>query len=108
MLGVTVQTSNSKYVYDANSGYGKVCETVTVSDITSGSIADTLGLEINDVIKSIYINTTEYAINQDFDISDAILQIRPNNNISIKYTRNDVEATTENYTISLDDLVNIK
>lgn len=108
VLGVTVQTSNSKYVYDANSGYGKVCETVTVSDITSGSIADTLGLEINDVIKSIYINTTEYAINQDFDISDAILQIRPNDNISIKYTRNDVEATTENYTISLDDLVNIK
>lgn len=108
VLGVTVQTSNSKYVYDANSGYGKICETVTVSDITSGSIADTLGLEINDVIKSIYINTTEYAINQDFDISDAILQIRPNDNISIKYTRNDVEATTENYTISLDDLVNIK
>lgn len=108
VLGVTVQTSNSKYVYDANSGYGKICETVTVSDITSGSIADTLGLEINDVIKSIYINTTEYAINQDFDISDAILQIRPNDNISIKYTRNDVEATTENYTISLDDLVSIK
>lgn len=110
-LGVTVTTQNSKYVYDASSGYGSVQEEVIVNSVTAGSIAETLGLQANDKIVSLFINDTEYTINRSFRISDLILTMRENDIIKVKYerTENDetAEHTSDGYTLARTDLVQL-
>lgn len=110
-LGVTVTTQNSKYVYDASSGYGSVQEEVIVNSVTSGSIAETLGLQANDKIVSLFINDTEYTINRSFRISDLILTMRENDIIKVKYERTEngetAEHTSEGYPLARTDLVQL-
>ena len=110
-LGVTVTTQNSKYVYDASSGYGSVQEEVIVNSVTAGSIAETLGLQANDKIVSLFINDTEYTINRSFRISDLILTMRENDIIKVKYARTEngetAEHTSEGYPLARTDLVQL-
>ena len=48
VVGVTASTRNSKYVYDAASGYGNISEEVILASVNSGSVAETLGLAEGD------------------------------------------------------------
>lgn len=103
-LGLSVDGKNSKYVYDDSLGYGNIVENVVVSSITNNSIAFNLGLQENDIIKSIFINETEYTINRYFEIGDIILNIRATNEIKISYIRNNLTILSNTYTVSVNDI----
>ena len=88
VLGITVQTQNSKYVYDAGSGYGKIREEVVLDSVASDSIAESMNLQSGDIITAIIVNDTEYEIARSFDISDLILTLREGDVIQCVVQRN--------------------
>lgn len=102
-LGVTVTASNQKFVLDESLGYGKIKEDVVVTTVTEGSIIDTLGLETDDKILSIFIGTDEFIIDRTFEIDEAILSARESDTISIKYKRDSSTLQTDEYTLSSAD-----
>ncbi|MBR5439599.1 MAG: serine protease [Clostridia bacterium] len=103
-LGIEVLSSNSKYVFDAEKGYGKIVETVTISKVNEGSISSTMGLNVNDVIVSFVVNDVEYNINRNFNIGDILLTIRAGNVISFKVKRGGEVVQTTAYTVLDTDL----
>lgn len=104
-FGVTIDTSNSKYVYDETTGYGYIKETISVDSVTSGSIFETLGLQSGDVLVSIVVNDNEITLNRYYEIDNVLLQLRANDTVSIKYKRAGETAQTDKYTIVANDFV---
>ena len=104
LLGINVTTKNSKYVYDAASGYGNISEDVMIDSVNSGSLAETLGLQPDDRIAAVIINGTTHMINRSFDIENLDLTIRPNDIVQIVFERGGEQLLTESFTISLSDL----
>lgn len=95
---------NSKYVYDAASGYGDIYEDVRIASIVESSIAEQLGLLADDIIRSIRIDGKEYPLRRYFDISDALLYARESSTLSIVYERESVSAETQGYSVQKSDL----
>ena len=108
VLGITVQTQNSKYVYDAGSGYGKIREEVVLDSVASDSIAESMNLQSGDIITAIIVNDTEYEIARSFDISDLILTLREGDVIQCVVQRNAQTVYSEEYTLSRTALVAIE
>ena len=111
-LGVQVVSQNSKYVYDKASGYGTITEEIVVDSVNSGSIAKSMGLELNDVLKTFNIRnksgeTREVTLNRNFDISDAILTIRAGDTISFGIERGGETTVSGEYTVKESDLVEL-
>lgn len=106
-IGITVQTQNSKYVYDQNLGYGNIIEEVVISSVSEKSIAETLGLEFGDIVKRIIINNTEYIIERSFHISDIILTMHMGDSIQIVCQRNDEQYITNTYVLVVSDFIKI-
>ena len=86
-LGVTVQYDNSRYEYDASTGYGSIRETITVQGVTGGSLADEMGLQSGDVLQSITIDGKTYSIDRQYDLSDALYRLQPGESCSFTYLR---------------------
>ena len=86
-LGVTVQYDNSRYEYDASTGYGSIRETITVQGVTGGSLADEMGLQSGDVFQSITIDGKTYSIDRQYDLSDALYRLQPGESCSLTYLR---------------------
>lgn len=104
-LGVTVVSENIKYVYDEQSGYGKIVEEVIVFSIESGSICDSIGLKSGDRITGVIINGTNYSIDRNFHIGDITLKIREGDIISLSIDREGTATTTSTYTVQQSNLV---
>ena len=98
-LGVVVVSSNSKYVFDEQKGYGEIVETITVNEISAGSISEQLGLAVGDVLTHIVVNGTEYKINRMFNIGDMLYTVRSGDAISFKLTRNGQTISSNIYTV---------
>lgn len=98
-LGVYVYSENSRFVYDENEGYGNIKEDVVLQSVSSGSIAKTLGLKSGDIVREIYVDDAAYEIDRSFDISDAILTMRPGDEVKIKYERGGKAYYTDAYTL---------
>ncbi len=104
-MGVTVDCENTKYVYNANSQYGKIVEDVIVDSVVEGSIAEVLELKAGDRIISIKINGEEYTIDRYFEIGDVLYLVRQGDAISICYERENEQKQTGTYEIEASDLV---
>ncbi len=107
MLGVTVLSENSRYVYDDEYGTGDVWEDVTVQSVTAGSIAEQLGLQQGDRLTAITVNGKEHPILRSFDISDCILTMRPNDVLTVQYVRAGTEGESALYTLRGSDFVTL-
>ena len=107
MLGVTVTTQNSKYVYDAASGYGNISEEVVVSTVNDGSIADQMGLAAGDILTAVVLNGTTYGLNRSFEIENLSLTVRANDIVQFVYTRGGENLTTDGYTVPFSALTQI-
>ena len=107
VMGVTVLSSGSKYVYDSSLGYGKIEENVTVQEITSGSIASRFGIAVGDVITGVVVGSTTHEVKRNFDISDIILTMRPGDTIALTYTRDGVAARSAAVTLTVSDFTKI-
>lgn len=111
-LGVNVVSQNSKYVYDESSGYGTIREEIVVDSTNSGSIAKSMGLELNDILQTFKIRsksgeTREVTLDRNFDISDVILTIRAGDTISFGIERGGETAVSSEYTVKESDLVEL-
>lgn len=100
VLGVTAQIENSRYVYDTYTNYGHIEEDIKVTEVTSSSVASTLGLKAGDYITAITINDTTYTLNRRYEIGDLFLTVRKNNKITVTYKRENESKTTDQYTVA--------
>ena len=106
-FGFSVETTNSKYVYDQSVGYGEVFEDVNVSEVNEGSIAEKMGLQQGDIVKSLIINGKEIEIDRSYDISDLAFTVRPGDTINFKVERAGESITLTEQTIAFSDLTAI-
>lgn len=107
-LGITVLPKNSKYVYNEDKGYGDIVEDVYCDEITSGSLAEDLGLKEGDKLVSLTVNGKTYSFNRYFNLGDILYTIRQGDEIYFTYYRGDifVEKSTE-VTIASKNLVDV-
>lgn len=106
VFGITVEGLNFRFVYDAVSGYGKIKEDISVKEITSGSIAEGLGLEVGDIISSVTINGTQYSLNRFYELAELILTVRANDTVTITYSRGE-QTKTATYKVKEEDIKEI-
>lgn len=103
-LGVTIIGKNTKYIYDATLGYGKVKEDLEVETVTSGSIIEKLGLNSGYILKSFTKNGTVYTLNRSFDIGDFLLTVRSGDVITATFYNGAETVTGNAYTVLDSDL----
>ncbi len=103
-LGLTIESRNSKYVYDADKGYGKIVEEILVREIAENSIASRFGLQTGDTLKAMQVDGVSYALDRDFHISDALFYATAGAEIAFVYERNGVTSTSNAYTVKASDL----
>jgi serine protease Do len=101
-LGLTVAGSNSKYVYDADTGFGNIVENVVVSKITTGGIASLLGLKVGDVIKQIKIGDDTFEITRDYQIDEILYLAKIGETLKITYERGGEERAESRIILSTD------
>jgi len=103
-IGITVSEENVRYTYDAESERGRTVSDITVSTVTNGSIASTLGIEDGDIITSMTVNGEPKTLYRSYDIDDLLYTVRVGDKISFGYTRDAQEMETADYTILSTDL----
>ena len=106
-LGIEVVSSNSKYVFNAEKGYGEIIETITISKVNANSICEKLGLKTDDVLLSFIVNDVEYSINRSFNISDILFIIRNGDKIGFRISRSGQSTLSSTYTIVENDLTQV-
>ena len=102
-LGVSVVSQNSRYVYDAAAGVGKIYEDISVQSVTDRSIASQVGVEAGDLLRALIVNGTEHAVARSYDIGDLRLTLRPGDVIAFTLERGGETLTTSSYTLTSDD-----
>lgn len=107
-LGIEYAAKNSKYTYDAASGFGTITEDTLVVSVTEGSIAEQLGLQANDTIKAIAFGGETYPLTRSFQLSEYKLYLGTGTAFTLTYERDGEEATTQAYTVQDGDLETIE
>lgn len=107
-LGVTVQKGDSKYVYDEETGYGKVISDINVVDVTMFSIASRLGLKVGDKITEFNVNSTEHFLEQYFSIGDVLYTVKAGDVISFNLVRDGKAMKSNEYTVLPSDILKIE
>lgn len=92
LLGITVSTSDSKAVYDIETGLMSIEETVSVYEVSSGSLADGV-LKPNDILVSATINGNATEITRQYHIIDMMLDVRVDDIVELKILRDGEEVT---------------
>lgn len=103
-LGVTVVSQNSRYVYDKDTGRGRVEEEVKVYGVTENSIAQSIGLQTGDVISALVVNGVTHEISRTFHIYDLLLTVRAGDSLKVVYERNGEQCDSSVYAVSSTDL----
>lgn len=91
ILGVTVGATNLRVDYNEETGTIKKIEDAIITDITAGSVAQTL-FKKGDIIKSVTINGKIYEITRHHQLIDAMLDVREGTEITFKIVRGEVES----------------
>lgn len=107
LVGVTVQEQNGRYVYNEALGYGREQAEITVTEISSDSKASYMGLTEGDILTALNIDGVTYSLFKNYDISDALLNVREGSSVSFSYTRNGIKKTSLSYTVQAEDLIKV-
>ena len=86
MLGISVTTSDSKAVYDSSTGMISIKETVSVYEVSEGSIAQGI-LNEGDTFVSSTLNENVTEINRQYDIIDMMLDVRAGDTVNFNIIR---------------------
>ena len=108
LLGVTVQSDESKYVYDKSTGKGKVVESIGVTKINEDSIASKMSLAEGDILVAFYINGIEYALDRNYELGDLLLAVREGDEIYFKVGRGTNAVNSATYTVAKADLLELE
>lgn len=98
-----LKTISSNQTYETIDGYNVIKEEVRVaSNYSNYWFTSNFGLYFGDKIISIFIDEVEYFINRDFDIDVALMNVRPNSKVKIKYIEygKTNQSISSEYTIS--------
>lgn len=108
VLGVTLQGVNSRFVYDTESGLGKIKEDISVTAVTENGIAQNLGIRVNDKIDSITVNGNLYFLDRYFQLGDILLSVCAGDKIEIGYTRDGAALKTSLYSVKAENLADVE
>ena len=92
LLGVTIIVSDSKAVYDAQTGYVRIEETISVHEVSRGALADGV-LMAGDVFVSASLNGRSMNITRQYNVIDMMLDARVGDTVTYVILRNGVEMT---------------
>ena len=92
LLGITVTITDSKAVYDTESGYLGINETVAVYEVSSDSIASD-ALVADDVLVSATIGGKTVQITRQYHIIDMMLDVRVGDTVELTVLRGGEEKT---------------
>ena len=86
MLGISVTTSDSKAVYDSSTGMISIKETVSVYEVSEGSIVKGILNECDTFVSST-LNENVTEINRQYDIIDMMLDVRAGDTVNFNIIR---------------------
>ena len=92
LLGITVSTSDSKAIYNSETGSFTIEETVSVYEVTEGSLADGI-LQAEDVLVSATLNGEVTEFTRQYHIIDMMLEVRVGDVVILKVLRGGEEKT---------------
>lgn len=93
LLGITVSTSDSKAVYHSETGSFTIEETVSVYEVTEGSLADGI-LQAEDVLVSATLNGETTEITRQYHIIDMMLDMRAGDVVTLKILRGEEKTVS--------------
>lgn len=102
VLGVTLEISSSRAVYDGNTMTTKVIEDIAIDSVKEESLADGI-LQEGDVIKSISINSEEKQVTRSFHLTDYLINARVGDTIILKVRRVDQDELIEVEIVAIED-----
>lgn len=102
LMGITVTTSDSKAVFDEETGAYKIVETVIVKEVNAGSLAEGVIMP-EDVLVGITIGDRSVAITRQYHVIDPMLDVRVGDVVKLDLLR-DGKPTTVSITITADCL----
>ena len=92
LLGITVSTSDSKAVFDSATALIRIEETVSVYEVSEGSLADGK-LQAEDILISATVNGSTTWINRQYHIIDMMLDVRVGDVVTLNILRGGEEKT---------------
>ncbi len=92
MLGITVSASDSKAVYNAETGLLSIEEVVSVYGVTEGSLSDGV-LQAGDVLVYAEVNGKGTTVTRRYHIIDLMLDVRAGDTVTLRILRNGSEET---------------
>ena len=92
LLDITVSTSDSKAVYDSTTGLVSIEETVSVYEVSAGSLADGV-LQTGDILVSATVDESTFEITRQYHIIDMMLYVRVGDTVVFKILRGGEEKT---------------
>ena len=94
MLGITVNASDSKAVYNAETGRMTIEETVSVDEVSKGSLAEGV-LEEGDIFLSMTLNGEKSDITRQYQVIDLMLDVRVGDVVKLDILRHGENHTVE-------------
>ena len=92
MLGITVSTTDSKAVFDSDTGLISIEETVSVYEVSSGSLAEGI-LQAGDILVSATVNGNVTEITRQYHVIDMMLDVRVGDEVTLCILRSGEEKT---------------
>jgi S1-C subfamily serine protease len=96
-LGISYATENSHAVYDANTKTTLLYDELVIKEVDAGSVGEAFGLQVDDKITKVIINTEIHTIRRSFQLADLLLKVRVGDSIAFYGTRIVNQDTVENY-----------
>ena len=92
ILGITIEVSACSAEYDIETGLLIRCEEVRVCEVTPGSLGEDIFKE-GDIVKSVTIGDRTVTVTRQHHLTDAMLDVREGDTVSIVIVRDGVEQT---------------
>lgn len=100
LLGITIIVSDSRAVYDGETGYVTIEQTISVQEVSSGSLAEGLLAE-GDILVEASLNGRTLSVTRQHTVIDMMLDARVGDTVTYVILR-DGEELTVNMTITED------
>ena len=94
LLGITVSTSDSKAVCDSATGLITIEETVSVYDVSEGSLADGV-LQADDILVSATVGGNTTHITRQYHVIDMMLDVRAGDVVTFNILRGGEEKSVD-------------
>ena len=92
VVGITVTATDSKAVFDMETGRMTILETVSVYEIADGSLADGV-LQAGDLLVSVSVGDNTTSVTRQYHIIDMMLDVRVGDVVTLNILRADEEKS---------------